>query len=405
MSRHFVTVMKSTDEYVSGQRSNRRIVLLIVVRVLVLINALRFGLSAIINEVFIIFIHIFSKLVLVHPLKNCIFQEWMRDLMCDPTYFAGEPRLMAFMLFSVHTTTFLVGSVLMTHELSHHVAMWDLFFSLKYKGVRYSLIGSNSKMFERKVALADRYLLNVFMDLTINVTMISTMVIQIVMYFDESTNYNLFVMLAFLTTQPIVVYHTVGIFWVNIMFWYTTSLYLGFKFNEIYNRMYLSVKSIQNRMSYLILRNALTEHVHFENLTKRLNHTFRVIVFISYYFFTPGGLAAAYGAHHMDTLIYMRYVLAFNLMSMYLIAIMMCRLTTNIAKSAESPRQIIYSYLIRTQLKFTSKQRLRLMSFVEHLSEREIGFYCYDLFPVNNNELYEYLYNTGLNYFLIMSLF
>ena len=53
MSRYFVTVMKNTDEYVSGQRSNRRIVLLIVVRVLVLINALRFGLSAIIDEVFI----------------------------------------------------------------------------------------------------------------------------------------------------------------------------------------------------------------------------------------------------------------------------------------------------------------------------------------------------------------
>ena len=51
MNRRFVTVMKSTDEYVSGQRINRRIVLLIVVRVLVLIYALRFGLSAFINKV------------------------------------------------------------------------------------------------------------------------------------------------------------------------------------------------------------------------------------------------------------------------------------------------------------------------------------------------------------------
>ena len=51
MSRHFVTVMKSTDEYVSGQRSNRRIVLLIVVKLMVLINLLRFGVSALINKV------------------------------------------------------------------------------------------------------------------------------------------------------------------------------------------------------------------------------------------------------------------------------------------------------------------------------------------------------------------
>ena len=329
----------------------------------------------------------------------------MRNLMCDPTFFAGEPRLIAFMLTSILTSTFSGGSFLMHQELSHQVAMWDLFFALKYKGVKYSLIGSNADLFELKVALADRYLLNVFINLTIYVTMISTMVIQIVCYFDERADYNLFVMLAFLSCQPIVVYHTVGLFWVGVMFWYTTSLYLGFKFSEIYNRIYLSVKSMQNRMSYLVLRKAIIDHAHLENLTIRLDHTYRVIIFIGYYLFTPGGLAAAYGAHHEDTIIFMRFVLAFNLISMYFIAIMMSRLTANIAKSAESPRQIIYSYLSRTQLKFNSKERLYLMSFVEHLSEREIGFYCYDLFPVNNNELYEYLYNTGLNYFLIMSLF
>ena len=325
--------------------------------------------------------------------------------MCDPTYLAGEPRLKAFMLTSFLTSTFSGGSFLMYKELSHQVALWDLFFSLKYKGVKYSLIGSNTNMFERKVALADRYFLKVFMDLTNIVTMISTMVIQIFCYFDERTNYNFFVMLAFLTCQPIVVFYTVGQFWVGVMFWYTTSLYMGFKFNEIYNRMYLSVKSMQNRMSYLILRNAIIDHAHFENLTIRLDHTYRVILFIGYYLLTPGGLAAAYGAHHKDTNIYMRFVLAFNLVCMYLIAITMTRLTANIAKSAKAPREIIFSYLSRTQLKFTSKQRLRLMSFVEHLSEREIGFYCYDLFPVNSYEFYEYLYNAGVNYFLIMSLF
>ena len=50
------------------------------------------------------------------------------------------------------------------------------------------------------------------------------------------------------------------------------------------------------------------------------------------------------------------------------------------------------------------KQRLKLLSFIEKLSGREIGFYCYDLFPMNNYEFYQYLYICGSNYFLFLSL-
>ena len=328
----------------------------------------------------------------------------MRNRMCDASYLAGDPRLIAFIHSSILFSTLFGGSWLMKQELSHQVGMWALFFTLKYKGAKYSLIGSNAQMFERKVALADRYLLNFFIYSTTIVIMIATTVVLIIGYFDERTNYNLLAMLAFLSTQPIVIYYSVGIFWVNIMFLYTTSLYLEFKFREIYNRMYLSVKSIHNRMSYLILRNAIIEHTRFEILTETLDHTYRVIIFIVYYVSTPGALAAAYGAHHMDTKVYIRFVLAFNVISMYLLVVKMSRLIANIAKSAKAPRQIILAYLSRAQLKFSSKQRLRLMSFVEHLSEREFGFYCYDLFPMNSYEVYEYLYITGQNYFLIMSL-
>ena len=51
MRRHLVTVMNSTDEYVSGHPNRRRLVIVMIAKVLVLIAALVMGLSAIINEV------------------------------------------------------------------------------------------------------------------------------------------------------------------------------------------------------------------------------------------------------------------------------------------------------------------------------------------------------------------
>ena len=45
--------------------------------------------------------------------------------------------------------------------------------------------------------------------------------------------------------------------------------------------------------------------------------------------------------------------------------------------------------LIKNRLTF--RQRWKLLAFIEKLSGRPIGFYCYDLFPMNNYEFYKCL--------------
>ena len=48
--------------------------------------------------------------------------------------------------------------------------------------------------------------------------------------------------------------------------------------------------------------------------------------------------------------------------------------------------------------------QFKLVTLLEKMTDREICYYCYDMFPMNNYEFYQYLSITGLNYFLIVDL-
>ena len=77
-------------------------------------------------------------------------------------------------------------------------------------------------------------------------------------------------------------------------------------------------------------------------------------------------------------------------------------MSASISKAAMKPAQAFHGFL--STRKVTMLTRLKLVNFVEALSEREIGFYCYDMFPMNNYGFYQYLYFTGITYFLILDL-
>ena len=77
-------------------------------------------------------------------------------------------------------------------------------------------------------------------------------------------------------------------------------------------------------------------------------------------------------------------------------------MSAQISKAAKKSCPTLYTHLSR--MSATHPTRWKLVSFIEALSGNEIGFYCYDMFPMNNYEFYQYLYITGLNYFLILDL-
>ena len=76
--------------------------------------------------------------------------------------------------------------------------------------------------------------------------------------------------------------------------------------------------------------------------------------------------------------------------------------SSRVRKASILPLKYLHRYMAENQL--PTQQRLKTMEIIERLNGPDIGFYCYDLFPMNSNEFYEYVANCCENYFLIDSL-
>ena len=71
--------------------------------------------------------------------------------------------------------------------------------------------------------------------------------------------------------------------------------------------------------------------------------------------------------------------------------------------SVHKPKYQLYRYLTKSNL--TVNQRIKIQSFIEKLCGPDIGFYCLDLFPMNNFEFYVYCVNCVKNYILFNQTF
>ena len=69
-------------------------------------------------------------------------------------------------------------------------------------------------------------------------------------------------------------------------------------------------------------------------------------------------------------------------------------------KSAHKSYPLLYTLLCKK--KFSMRNKLKILFFIENLSGLEIGFYCYDLFPINNYTFYEFTAGWAANYLLLV---
>ena len=127
------------------------------------------------------------------------------------------------------------------------------------------------------------------------------------------------------------------------------------------------------------------------------------MIFIIYYMATPGFEVVLFGALKPDTSPIGRFSNVLLSFFCFSAVVYMNLMNTWISRTAHHSYQLMYSLLNRVRT--TTLVRIKVQVFVEKLSGPDIGFYCYDLFPMNNYEFFQYVYYAGANYFLIMSLF
>ena len=193
--------------------------------------------------------------------------------------------------------------------------------------------------------------------------------------------------------------------WFGSTIWYGFTFYFKLKFNEINEIMAKMTKYSTNRYMTSLLMQSIIVHNFCDKKVKELNHFFRCITFIMYYLATPGFLSAIYGIQHKDTQLIARIFCIFIILTNFSAVISMNLMSTWITKNAHKPYPLLHSFISRRQTRIPLRLKFKISQFIDRLSGPDIGFYCYDLFPINNYEFYQYITMTMQNYLLLITLY
>ena len=370
----------TVDEYLSGQTSLRRKISVIFARISILLTILRFFISGLSDDPFI-------KLYLM-----------------DVTTTMGPSFLVLMALnlcFLCHLANILI---LVYFKMSNEKQskLIKIFFLVKNKQIKYSLNSIDSRKYGLKINLMTRliidYLFNPFFIFYIIISIILTSIIL----FKYEITYQTIMIWVFWNICAIPFgHHLFSALCSAVMFAMVSTEYFKYKFNEINDKIELSLK----QLNIGLLMNAIVEHNYMERLIRHINDLFRAWIFIIYYIMTFAVEMFLYVSHKEDVLLIGRIV-AILILIIFVVFISYLTMIASMATSAaHRPYSRCYSILLSKRIRLTFQQRLKLLSFTEKLSGPDIGFYCYDLFPVNSYELYQYICISGVNYFLIMSLF
>ena len=150
----------------------------------------------------------------------------------------------------------------------------------------------------------------------------------------------------------------------------------------------------------------IIEHNYYVHLVHYINTAVRLIILILYYIFSIFAEFVVYSVHNVNTT-WLAKLGGVVLIILYLVIILaLIILVTSIPRSAHKPYKLLLSYMSQTP-SLSLRERLKIMAFIERLSPNEppIGFYCYDLFPFNSYEFYQFVFIAGSNYLLLMQFF
>ena len=371
-------ISRDENEYLTRNLSRSRICWVLLVRVVAIVTVMRFGVSALLNK------------------------QSVRELLFDVGFMVGPPRLISSAFTAVSLSITAIGLITVYQELTFKFHFVDIAHMIITKQIKYPLNNKNECKFNINCNLMFEYLLPFG---------------YLVMVIFVATLHFIFTFLLYLTFEEklysfirFVIYNILAfifcnqcfaITWADFIMWFTFTTYPRYKFREINANIEISLKySNINLLMY-----SIKEHNYVEILTKKFNHVFfRMITFIIYYSATIGFQLILFCSHHKESHLIAKLIACFSFFSCFWAVLMMNFMSTGVIRSAHKSYPKLYK-MISKGIRMSFRQRWKLLSFIEKLSGPPIGFYCYDLFPMNSYEFYQYLFIAGSNYILIMGFF
>ena len=150
------------------------------------------------------------------------------------------------------------------------------------------------------------------------------------------------------------------------------------------------------------MMSALNDHNYCCRKTSQLNKTFNYLIIAMYFVAKPTLNILAYITHAKDTH-HLTRMAATNILIVCITAIFsVTLLCASVTSCAHKPLKHMYQLFQKN--KVSPIHKLKALAFIEKLSGPDIGFYCYNLYPMNNNQFYKSTCGWAYNYFLVMNL-
>ena len=373
--KYQLIINDSLEEYVMGYQNNRRILIVSFVKILISMNAIRFGMSSLFDN------------------------KWIYYLMADPTYIPGNKSLVSMMLCLASICILFIGNILQNQEMRRKSQLFIFLYRYKYQSI-IRMNPLNTKRLALIMNLMTKHLMKQTFWPLVLITFIAYNIASIIAYLDPKSGFSLWLSIFWSFIFFIFLIQMYAMVSIGFVEWILSTLYLKYKFNEI-NAKILKSFRFQNN---LLLLNAIKEHNSISKQTKQLNEFFSLMIYFLYNIATPALMILIYLTHEKDTNFYIRFVFSFIFCLVFLSVFLVNLFSSKVSNSSHKSYNILFKFLTQKRFLISLKVKLKINGLIEKLSGPDIGFYCWNLFPMNNYNFYEYVCNCFYIYFLILSL-
>ena len=376
-----IVIHDSIDNYDERRLSRSRLVQCYVLRLFIITFYIRFVLPA-----------IFPKQWLIELVSNPLQLFFVNGTRIDNNYF----RLLSLMISQGPLIILILLMILQLTEVKYTNTQYN--FIIDYIKRRHlHLSYKNERKLSIKSNLVYIILIKVILPPLILFILMCFITSNILLYMDSNYNFSMLSIIFFNITFIFFLWQFFGLIFIAIIHCTFTVLYIRYKFYEINDRFLLCLRF--KNFSHLQI---IAQHNHICQLIQDINQIYKWYIFILYYFANPTLLVLLKISQGDNLNLIGKLFIIIVFIVIFGGCIVANLFSSRVNKALILPLKYLHRYMAENQLPL--KQRLKTMEMIERLSGPDIGFYCYDLFPMNSYEFYLYVANCCMNYFLINDL-
>ena len=329
---------------------------------------------------------------------------------CDFSYLAGDTNIFAILIIGFILGTLFITIVFQVQDWSKTLYLANYAHLYLNGRLKYSENIFPDKLINKLFFWFSKIMLFNCITVLFLYAFLLIFISTLIAILDPNSNYSYILSIFWIIFQLIAYLQFYVVFILSMMLFLLTILNLYFKFTEIFDKIRICVEQKKKSFLNYNLIYLIEEHNYFTKITADINNFFRHFILLVYFLGIPVISLCVYSVHHKQTGIKSKFV-GFGIATCIYI-VPMLGLSIIVINAARQPFKLIVKLLARNGMLHPRRRRvmvdlrtrLKLMKFIERLTGSDIGFYCYDLFPMNSNEFYEMIAISVSNYLLLITL-